>query len=543
MFFKKHCPEICCLLFAFIYAAFPSKLHYVDGLVWAYNIENFPLSHQFNQHHPIWVPIMHILFYAFKLIIPGLRSLAFLSAVNAILGGISVLLLIKIAERITKNLFYSITAGVIFGSSCVMLSFCTDSNIYITIVVIMLIITLVLLSGNHLSRKDALIATVLVLLASLMHQIAFFFTFVVLAGIIIRSPRRERNTTVLICALMYAAIIIPVNYIIYLHSITLTSAEIYMTFPSWLTAYGSGVGWWTILNQGPGAALKLFTYTYLNAFVHTSGCELLFHARPLNNSTYNIAYPFFYLLSVAYLIFEVALYFRNRNKTTLKHQARCLLLLWLVVYSLFNHLFAPFELHHKLFIIAPLILLIVLRIEGLFLFSQTRSRILLALLVLAFSIWNIATGLIPNAKPENNEFLPPVIDISSVIQKGDLLLYSREEFYTAWVARYYTDADVETPRVRFNKFARVNKSMEEIHEQTIYFINERYDRIILSEKAFTDLEVLDHWYFSGLSFPPPHPWLLAVYPGSVQKIGTIQTPNGEIFQIVKFVTRESFPRH
>ena len=534
MLIKKHSPVICGLLFAVIYAVFPTKLHYVDGLVWAYNIENFPLSHQFNQHHPIWVPIMHILFYAFKLIIPGLRSLAFLSAFNAILGGISVLLMVKVVERITKNLFYSITAGVIFGSSWVMLNFCTDANIYITIIVIMLITTLVLLSENHLSRKNALIATALVLVASLMHQIAFFFTFVVLAGIIIRSPGRERNTTALICTIMYAAIIIPVNYIIYLHSISLTSGEISMTFPSWLTAYGSGGGWWTFLNQGPGAALKTFTYTYLNAFIHTPRCELLFHARPMNNSIFNIAYPFFYLASVGYLIFEVVLYFRKRNKTAFKHQARCLLLLWLVIYALFNHLFTPFELHHKLFIILPLIILVILRIEGSNSFSQTRSRVFLIILVVAFSIWNISTGLIPNAKPANNEFLTPVIDISSIIQKGDLLLYSRDEFYTAWLARYYTDADVETPRVSFNKFANVNKNMVEIHNHTIEFINERYDRIILSEKALADLKILDHWYFAGLSFPPPHPWLLAIYPESVDRVGEIETPNGEIFYLVNF---------
>ncbi len=519
-------------VFIVVYALFPTKMHSADELVWAYNIENFPLAYEFNQHHPIWLPMMHILFHAVKTILPDLRSMVFISFTNAVLGGISVTLLIMLVRRICSNKLAPVLAGLFFGVSWGMMNFCTGANIYITIIVLMLATMLVLLGGEKLTRKGAILATILMIIASLMHQITFFFTFVVLTAIWIRSPKHERIYTMLMGIALYAAFVVPVNYLIYLHSMSIIEGEFEMTFLKWFTAYGGEERWWTVIYSGLIYTEVVFSYSQLNAFIHTPGSDLLLHIKPFDRSLFNPFFVIFYAIIVTSSLWELKQLIRSKENNRKLHQARSLLLTWFFIYFIFNHFYCAFEIHFKLFTMPPLLALWTLRIIEFPKKIRMPIGFALCVLVIFLTVWNITTGLIPNSKPENNEFFKPVLEMASLVEKGDVIIFALEEFYPAWLARYYTDADVETQRHKFNKYAITDKSLTEIEDQTIEFINNRYNHIYLTENAFEVSNESDIWYFSGLSFPPPHPWLLAIYTSTIRKTGDVESDNGLILHEV-----------
>ena len=525
-------PFLVGLIFFIIYAFFPTKMHYADGLAWAYNIENFPLAYEFNQHHPIWHPMMHILFHAVKTILPDLRSLAFISFTNAVLGGISVTLLIVLVRRICSNKLAPVLAGLFFGVSWGMMNYCTDSNVYITIIVLMLATMLVILGGEKLTRKGAILATILMIIASLMHQIAFFFTFVVLAAIWIRSPKHERINTTLMGIALYAAFIVPVNYLIYLHSMSIIEGEFEMTFLKWLTAYAGEECWWTVIFHGFLYSEAAFAYTQFNAFMHIPGSELLFVVKPFSKSLLNPFLFIFYAIVILTSLWELRCVLKEKENGRKVHQVRVLLLVWFFIYFIFNQLFCSFELHYKLFTMPPLLALWTLRLTELPQKYKMPIGFASCILVIFLATWNITTGLIPNSKPENNEFFKPVLEMASLVEKGDVIIFAREEFYIAWLARYYTDADVETQRSKFNKFVSDEINLDAIEDQTIEFINNRYNHIYLTEEAFKVSNESDIWYFSGLSFPPPHPWLLAINISSIRKTGEVESDNGLVLHEV-----------
>jgi hypothetical protein len=74
--------------------------------------------------------------------------------------------------------------------------------------------------------------------------------------------------------------------------------------------------------------------------------------------------------------------------------------------------------------------------------------------------------------------------------------------------------------------------MNRISGTSIEFINNRYNHIYLTEQAFEVSNESDIWYFSGLSFPPPHPWLLAIYISTIRKTREVESDNGLILHEV-----------
>ncbi|MFH1515015.1 MAG: hypothetical protein ABIG42_06090 [bacterium] len=522
--------------FAILYASFLSKMHYIDGLAFAYYLENYPADYLWHQHHPVWLPLMKIIFSLLKALFPELRSLIFLSVMNAILGGLVVALLIQLLLKITKNPAISILTGILFGVSWGMMNFSTDSNIYILIVMLMILITILLVSGENLSRKNAVLATVLILISSLMHQISFFYSFVVLAAIVLRSPKKERYGTLGICTIIYAIAIVSVNYIIYQHSMSLLNGEIMLSFPEWLTAYGREIGWWTPIAKGTDYGMQILCYTLFNSIFHTQGSELLRHARPYDESLFNPAFYLLYALIVISIFWEIYFCFRSPYSDKKVRDAQSIFLIWFLLYFLFNHLFCPFELHYKLFYIPPLLGLWSIRLSGI---STTKKMLfsIVAITVVSFMILlNFFTGMLPNSKFQTNPFLKSVFDIAEITQEGDLVIFARNQFYSSGLTRYYSKADAEVYRNKFNKFVVVEKNQWEIETQTVNFLNKHYDRIFLTDQAYSDLTKFGIWYFSGYYFPLPHPWALAVSTSSIKKIGDIEVRNGEVLHEVKLIS-------
>lgn len=517
------------IAFFAVYAVFPNKMHFVDGIVYSYNLENFPIEYEWHPHHPLWLPMMQLLFNLTRTIIPGIRSIAFLSFTNAILGGIAIPLFISLVNRITKNYRIALWTGIFWGITWGMMTYCSDANIYILILVLILLTSIVLFRGESLSTRDAILATAIVIIASLMHQMTFFFTFAVLAIIIIRSQRKTRFKNAVSCIAIYAIIVIAVNYLVYSIAKPLAEIELETTFLQWLTAYGSTPSWWTIAKEGLIKAQEIFYFSQMNAFLFTPDSGLIYHARAYKVDGINPLFMIFHFLIVATVVYEIIDLFRNRHQNGLIHQSRILFLVWFLPYFIFNQFYCAFEPHYKLFFILPLIAMWAIRFHtikpGRFI------SIAVPVMIVLLGIWNLSFGMIPNSKHQSNPFLVDAIDIGTAVEDGDLVLMSITQFYLSSLTRYYTDADSAPFRRSFGRFSVVEKGFMDIDARTVDFLNNKYKRILVTDEAFKSKPRI--WYFTGFYFPPPHPPLLALHPLSVEKIGEVKTESGKILHVVE----------
>ncbi len=519
------------IAFACIYALFPTKMHLSDGLGYAYMLEHFSIMHYVHPHHPQWLPLMQNLYDAAKLIIPDLRAMPFLCCINALFGSISVFLFIQIAHKLSRSRMISILVGLFFGFSWGMMNYSSDSNIYILALLIILLAARIILANDESTPNDAIKASFLMVLASMIHQITFFFTFVVLVAILIKLPKRKRFPYAAICTFFYGISVFALFQWLYLFWNLGIDFETNFTFFSWLTAYGSNSNWWTIFKIGFIPANELFSYSQVNLFYHTIGYEIVRHTgyfeKPLSYLPYIIVYVII-LLAIVYEIIDV---FRTRKSAFRHRKTRILLLVWLLPYFIFNQFYCALDVHYKLFYLAPLLLLWMLRL------SESPNRIKLPVGVLScvllvfLTIWNLSTGMVPNSKPESNEFFAQVLEIGKVVEKDDIVIFSVREFYLASLTRYYTDADALPYRMEFNRFAVVEEGFIETDRKTVDFLNANYNRIFLSDYVYSSKP--RNWYFSALFFPQQAPGLLALHPSSIEKIGEIELGNGGVLHEIK----------
>jgi hypothetical protein len=506
-------------------------MHLSDGIGYAYMLEHFSDGHFMHPHHPLWLPLMQNLYDAAKVIIPDLRSMPFICFINALLGGISVFVFIQIAHKLSRNRMIAILTGLFFGFSWGMMNYSSDSNIYILVLLIILLAALIILANDEPTPNDAIKASFLMVLASVIHQITFFFTFVVLVAILIKLPKRERFLYASICTFFYGIAVFAIFQWVYYLGILEVDLNTNFTFFSWLTSYGSNPNWWTIFKIGFIPANELFSYSQVNVFFHTIGYEIVRHTgyfeKPLSYLPYIIIYTII-LLTIVYEIIDV---FRTRKNASRHRSTRILLLLWILPYFIFNQFYCALDVHYKLFYLPPLLLMWMLRLFE----SPKRIKlpvgIITCALVVFLAVWNISTGMVPNSKPESNEFLARALEIGKVVENDDLVIFSVREFYLATLTRYYTDADTVPYRMDFNRFAVVDKGFLKIDNMTVDFFNEHYNRIFISDHAYSSKP--RNWYFSALFLPRSAPGLLALHPSSIEYIGEIKLDNGESLHEVK----------
>jgi len=519
------------LAFTAVYACFQTRVNYSDGLGFAYDLENYPLSYGFRQHHPLWLPITHIIYYIMRSIIPGLRALTFLSVFNAFSGGLAVILIIRLLDRLTQNLYASTLAGIFLGVTWGMMIDCTDADIYVFMLVMILAVMTILTGNEELTRKDAIIATSLTLFASLVHQMFFFYTPLVLAAIWIRSPRFQRKNTAIICTGLYGVIISLVNYIIYLYSISVVKDEIKIGFYQWLTAFGHIPTWWTAKNLGFWRTLEVFNFQQMSLFIHNQGSELTNHADIYNAAYASPVSVIIHVVIVTTILWEIIRLCRDKDGRISYHHVRILALVWLLPFYVFNHFFSAPELHYKVLYLPPLIVLWTLNLVELPLKYHRTIGYSVSLLLVFMFVWNLTTGMLPNSNPKSNSYLVPVLDIAPLVRKGDLIILSERQGYMSFLARVYTDADASTFRRGLHKYATNTKTADEIDRYTVEFLKSKFNRIFLTDDAYRRLPKF--LYFPERRFPPPHSWLLGISSKSIQEKNILVTEKHQVLHEVQ----------
>ena len=494
------------LLFSVIYAAFPSRMHFADGLYYAFHLEDFPISHSWHQHHLIWLPLMHLIYGALHAILPSISAMTFLQVSNAIMGGLIIFTLIQLVRRISGSNLAGNIAGLALGFTWGMMNYAADANIYILILLLMLFTGLIITRRDTMSIKQAYLATVLMILISLLHQIGFFFSFAILAAILTRTDKSVRTKTAISCTILYACITFGSYYGVYRIIHHLLPVELQESFFSWLTAYGSHSSFWTMQKEGFLSAQIIFERSQFNLLFHMKDALLALYYQDYSES-YNtwvlfIFFQMIILLSVLFELKNVILYKDPRRNQ------KIFLLTWFFPYFIFNQFYCAFEIHYKLFYLMPLITL--WSIQSLEAPPQERKawNILVLLVIVGMAGWNITTGIIPNSRPDHNPYLQEVMKIKPELNEDDLIIFARHERYKAAIARYYTHTDAIFYQTSFRYLSSDPDAYEKLNVETIEYFNSRYNRIIISNPASTS--GFENWYFSGHLLAPPHPDFLAM---------------------------------
>ncbi|MFH1514988.1 MAG: hypothetical protein ABIG42_05955 [bacterium] len=523
-------PLLIGLFFVILYAAFPTKMHFIDGLLYSWNLENLETKYMLHPHHPLWLPLMHIIYNVVRSFFPDLQAIAFLSFVNAMLGGGLVYLFIRILQRFIQSSVIPILTGLFLGFSWGMMTYCADANIYILVFVLLSGSTIVLFNEEKLSLKNSLYATGLVIISSLMHQMAFLFTVPVLIAILIRRGKSHLFRNAGICTMVYAFCVIVINYIVYIFARPLVDDSITSTFLTWLTTFGGNAEWWTIGSRGLTNAASIFLYTQVNLFIHTPDSALNQLFKLYEQNYVLPAYIIPHLIIVMSLLWEIVSLIKNREDSCKTRTVRIFLLSWIIPYFIFLHFYSALSTHFKLFYFIPLMMLWAMQLNRLS--DKFRGMVIPVcwVVLVIFAGWNISTGLVPNSYPERNPSLKQALIIADKVNENDLIIFSAQENYTAVVTRYYTDADAVPLRSTPPILSQTESGFLDIDRRTVEFLNDRYNRIFLSEKACGIKP--RNLYFSGYFFKPPHPWELGFHPSSIKIINEIPLKNGEsLYQV------------
>ncbi|MFH1514145.1 MAG: hypothetical protein ABIG42_01665, partial [bacterium] len=234
----KKLPILIGFIFALVYALFPTSLLTADGLYYAWHIENLPLKDSFHPHHLLWLGFMHLIYNVIHTVLPDVRSLQVLQFTNAVLGGLSVFVLIQLAAHICQNLKVGIIIGLLFGLSWGMLHFSTDANIYILVLLLILLTAYILMASGEVTPQVATVAALLLAITSLLHEVAIFFSIAIVYSIWLKSPVHSRKKTLIQCVSIYIVLIAAVYFIVF-HTLIRTGIPQSTGFFKWLAAYGA----------------------------------------------------------------------------------------------------------------------------------------------------------------------------------------------------------------------------------------------------------------------------------------------------------------
>ena len=495
------------ILFVIVYLSFPTRMHFGDGLYYAFHIEKMPVNQAFHPHHLLWLPIMHYLYSTFHSILPSLRAMVFLQAFNALCGGLSVFLMIRIVSSITKNQIAGIIAGLALGLSWGMLHYAADANVYVPVLTLTLINFALITSTRELDYKKSLFATIIMVLISSLHQIGFFFSFAILAAIIIRSPKYQRIKTAIQCAIMYVALNIILYCSVFMAIMNTLSDPFQKNLFAWITAFGRNRDYWSLFSLGFLGAQKSFDRSQFNLFFHIIDQNKAFYEGGYHESALIlILYALVQFIVLVTIFYE--LYCLIRHKNIRWREARIILLTWFIPFYIFNQFFCAFDVGYKLLYLAPLIMIWTFQLLD----SLTRFVLIIKkaipVILIGITVWNFADGVIPDTKPENNPYFRDALEIMPYVDKSDLVLFTEKERYTSAVLRCYSKAD--SVFVRENPFMIPSEAVNvsSINQQTIEFLSSRYKRIIVSDALWNS--TMDEWHLPDGHIPPPYPEIMIV---------------------------------
>lgn len=400
----------CALL---LYAAFPTRTYYWDGVLFSLNIESVAQGHAspvslFHPNHLLYSAFGYCLYRAVEACGFALRAITVLQILNILASIASAAVLYAIAKRLTQSVSTALFCLVLFSFGATWWKFSTDANAYIISVLFLLLAFWFLIQEPPRLWS----AGVCHVSAMLFHELAVFAYVAVIAVLLLRSQFKRAVAYFVSTATCVAAA--------YAICYSQSDHRAYPSLLAWLTSYAADSGFTHSFAQ----LINPYLTSYLKLF---AGGKL-----SLVREYFSAASCLAYIVCAAAVGVAVALFRQTRVDAAQPSDRRLRIVLWawFVPCAIFLACWDPGSTFHKLFVWPAIILLI-----GAYL-PQTRANAFVAMAV-ALAAWNFAAFIYPHSHASADPVLILAQRVDHELPKNAIVYYrafSPDDWYLDYFA-------------------------------------------------------------------------------------------------------------
>ncbi len=425
-------PAIIFVAVAIIYLAFPTRVYYWDGIVFAQTIED-AASMSPSLVHPNHL-IYNFAGYGFYKLLLALgfhvRALTALQILNCLLSVVCAGVMYSILRDTLRSVYLSVCLTLLFAFTATWWKFSTDANAYIPSVLFLLISFYLILPDR---KVRPLLVGLTFFLAMAFHQLAVLTFPMLVLGVYLQdgpaSTKRRLINVVLFSAIAIVLIVTTYGYLFYLASGTFDVAKLIRWTASFSPDAETGFHWWSNLQYSLRGQVRLF-----------------FGGR--FNLLKGITNPFVVVLMIALgsaVIFLIIQLIRNAGRilsfrrvrglqlTTRQKTVLLLSLVWAGIYLVFLYFWLPQNTFYRVFYLPAFILTFGLVITG---FRSERPRWITAAFVVAVALANFLFLIYPFSHVEKYPPLAFALEMNREWAAGTVIYYGRKNSDEALV-RYF----------------------------------------------------------------------------------------------------------
>jgi hypothetical protein len=496
------------LLMLLVYALFPTRNYYWDGVGFALAIEDAQglTSGLFNPNHLLYNFFGYLLYQTLHWLTPDLRALYLLSICSILSSIGAAYLLFSMLMAELEDSYYSVCLTLLFAFSATWWKFSTDANVYVPSVFFLLLAASKLRKPRPNWAAIGLIHAVSVLL----HQIAIFFYPVVLVAILRKAWGQNRRQAFrdasLYTAIAGGFVILSYSWV-WLNVVNGRDLERFGAqqaqvdtsgvrtarvdnFLSWLLSHGN--------EEYSFRSLTGNLQEFLRSNVH------LFFGGRISLALRHIETPLLVILgvvlvcSVGLLAFTLWQSFRThaiyRKLSIVRSQSESLLpllLTWIGSFAAFLFLWLTEYPYYRLFYLPALILLLGILLKPRRNLSSEEHSYALASFVAVMILINFTFLIYPYSKPEAT----PPLDLALKAKEiwNDDVIYYADFNCDNWMFKYFNKRTTWRP-ITFN-------DLQDLREEMIY-LKSQGKRTWIDATAFDQMQQssdLKQWFADEVS--------------------------------------------
>jgi hypothetical protein len=404
-----------------VYAAFPARTYYWDGVLFALNIESVAQGHAspallIHPNHLLYSAFGYVLYRAVLACGLMLRAIAVLQFFNMLASTAAAALLYRIAKRVTDSARSALFCATLFAFGATWWKFSTDADAYIVTVLLLLFAIFFVFQDPPRLVLAALCHTA----AMLFHQLAIFAYCAILAAILLdrRWPKRKRLWVCGAYIFGTGACVAAVYWICY-------SQADHSTYPSlarFVASYASDSGF----TRSFGQILNSYLTSYGRLFV---GGKL-----SLAREYFSVVSCAAFVLCLAALGFAVGRFRRAgaEASTQVDRRTKIVLWAWLLPYLMFLASWDPGSAFHKLFVWPAIVLAL-----GLYLPLRGARVNAWVAIAIAMAAWNFGAFVYPHSHASADPVLVLAQKLNRELPKNATIYYaafSPDDWYLDYFA-------------------------------------------------------------------------------------------------------------
>ena len=444
-------PLLLSLALLALYLAFPTKVYYWDGIVFAQAIED-AASANISLAHPNHL-IYNFVGYGFYKLLRGfgadVRALTALQILNSILSATSATILFLILRDTLRSIYFSVCLTLLFALSATWWKFSTDANAYVPSVLFLLVSFYLVLPDR---KPRPLLLALTFFVAMCFHQLAVIAFPVFALGVYLQDgalaiKRRFANASVFAVASV-GLIVATYALVFYAATGSMNVARLLRWTASYSPDADTRFSLWSNLMYSLRGEVRLFFGGRMSLL------------RGLMNP---VVMLLLVLLAVAVLMLVPAV---GWNLASLRRRWRdirlsprqktvlLLALLWSVVYLIFLFFWLPQNTFYRLFYLPALILILGLALSAFPQLSERRTYAT-ALFVIAVALANFLFLIYPSSHVENNPPLEFALRMKREWSPGTIIYYGAQNS-DAELVRYFNPGTqwvllkTELPTLRYD---------------------------------------------------------------------------------------------